>query len=75
MQRDINSSLAMFGLFFIAIHLGVVGLHKFHSLISWFVVAVRHAVILTGKHFASVHKSCCSHLGSMYAVKTHAINN
>ena len=40
MQRDINSSLAVFGLFFIAIRLGVVGLHKFRSLISRFVVAV-----------------------------------
>ena len=75
MQRDINSSLAMSGLFFIAIRLGVVGLHKFaRSFHGLLYVAVACSDI-KGKNFASVHKSCCSHLGFMYAVKTHTINN
>ena len=70
MERDINSSLAMFELFLL----------RFAWALWDYISSLAHsrfvvAVALTGTHFASVYKSCCSHLGSIYAVKTHAINN
>ena len=58
MQQNMNSSLAIFGQFSMAISL----------LIS------PALTILTGKHFAGVDKSYCSHLGYTYVVNTRTVN-